>query len=257
MLATHYYALFLVAPQALWLLARAAGLRERVAALALPAVAGAALLPLALAQRTNDTAAFITDTPLRTRLAQVPKQFLVGYDAPAETLLTILTALAVLAGLGGLAAMIAGRIAAPATDRSDAVRLAAVTAAASALLLAATVAGEDHLLTRNAIAVLPLVLVLAGAGLAALSRARRATGRRDRRSRVPARPRRDRGRRARPAQAARRLARRRRGARRAARRAADRRAGRGPDPARLLPTGPASSARQPRRWRSRRSTTWR
>jgi len=169
MLATHYYALFLVAPQALWLLAQTPGLRERAAALALPVLAGAALLPLALAQRSNDTAAFITDTPLRTRLAQVPKQFLVGYDAPAESLLTILTALAVLAGLGALAAMTAGRIPAPAAERSDAARVAAVTAAAIALLLIATVAGEDHLLARNAIAVLPLALVLAGAGLAALS----------------------------------------------------------------------------------------
>jgi len=168
-LATHYYALFLVAPQALWLLVRAPGIRERAAALALPVLAGVALLPLALTQRTNDTAAFITDTPLRTRLAQVPKQFLVGYDAPAETPMTILTALVALAGLAGLAAMIAGRIAAPAEARSDAARLAAVSAAAIALLLAATVAGEDHLLTRNAIAVLPLAAVLAGAGLAALS----------------------------------------------------------------------------------------
>jgi mannosyltransferase len=169
MLATHYYALFLVAPQALWLLVRAPGIRARVAALALPLLAGAALAPLALVQRSNDTAAFITDTPLRTRLAQVPKQFLVGYDAPAETLLTILMALAVLAGLAGLGAMIGGRIAASSDERSDAARLAGVTAAAAALLLAATVAGEDHLLTRNAIALLPLAAVLAGAGLAALS----------------------------------------------------------------------------------------
>ncbi len=168
-LATHYYALFLVAPQALWLLVRAPGIRERAATLALPVLAGAALLPLALAQRSNDTAAFITDTPLGTRLAQVPKQFLVGYDAPAETLLTILTALAVLAGLAGLGAMIAGRIAAPAAARSEAARLTSVTAAAVALLLAASIGGEDHLLTRNAIAVLPLAAVLAGAGLGALS----------------------------------------------------------------------------------------
>jgi 4-amino-4-deoxy-L-arabinose transferase-like glycosyltransferase len=169
-LATHYYALFLVAPQGLWLLVRAPGTRERFAALAAPLAAAAALAPLAFIQRSNDTAAFITDTPLRTRLAQVPKQFLIGYDAPAEKLLTILMALIVLAGIGGLAALIAGRIAAPAQERADATRLTAVTAAAIALLLAASVGGEDHLLTRNALALLPLAAVLTGAGLAAVSR---------------------------------------------------------------------------------------
>ncbi|HEV2059423.1 MAG TPA: glycosyltransferase family 39 protein, partial [Solirubrobacteraceae bacterium] len=50
-LATHYYAIFLVAPQGLWLALRAPGLRERATALSLPLAAGAALVPLALHQR--------------------------------------------------------------------------------------------------------------------------------------------------------------------------------------------------------------
>ena len=40
-LATHYYAIFLVGPQGLWLALRLPGLRERAAALALPLAAGA------------------------------------------------------------------------------------------------------------------------------------------------------------------------------------------------------------------------
>ncbi|HEV7804971.1 MAG TPA: glycosyltransferase family 39 protein [Solirubrobacteraceae bacterium] len=170
-LATHYYALFLVAPQALWLLVRAPDARARIAALALPAGAAAALAPLALAQRANDTARFIADTPLATRLAQIPKQFLVGYDAPAETALTILSAVVMLVAIGGLVAILAGRIGAPASARSDARRLAALVVAALALPILASIGGEDHLLTRNLVAVLPLAAALAGAGFVAVAHA--------------------------------------------------------------------------------------
>jgi mannosyltransferase len=88
-LATHYFAVFVVAPQALWLALRAPALRARVAALAPPAAAAAALAPLALAQRSNEGAAFIGETGLARRLAAVPKQFLVGYDAPLENALAV------------------------------------------------------------------------------------------------------------------------------------------------------------------------
>ncbi|HVF77985.1 MAG TPA: glycosyltransferase family 39 protein [Solirubrobacteraceae bacterium] len=170
-LATHYYAAFLVAPQALWLLLRVHGRRERAELLALPAVAAAVLAPLAFGQRENDTAGFITGSELLTRLAQLPKQFLVGYDAPLEPLLVAVTAIAVLAGIGGLAAMLSGRIAAPEGQRSEGARLAALAAAALALPVLAALAGEDHLITRNVLFVLPLACALVGAGLAAGMRA--------------------------------------------------------------------------------------
>jgi 4-amino-4-deoxy-L-arabinose transferase-like glycosyltransferase len=166
-LATHYYAAFLVAPQALWLVLRAPGRRERAAALALPVAAAVALAPLALGQRANDTAAFIADSALPTRLAQVPKQFIVGYDAPIEPLLVAVTALAVLLGFAGLAGLLTGRVAAPASARADAARLAVVTAVALALPVLGAVAGEDHLITRNVLFALPPACALAGAGLAA------------------------------------------------------------------------------------------
>jgi 4-amino-4-deoxy-L-arabinose transferase-like glycosyltransferase len=170
-LATHYYALFLVAPQALWLVLRAPGRRERAAALALPAVAAAALAPLALGQRSNDTAAFITNSELLTRLAQLPKQFIVGYDAPLEPLLIVVGALTAFTGFAGLAALLTGAVAAPGRQRSDAARLAALTAVALGLPILAAFAGEDHLITRNVLFVLPLACALAGAGLAAAARA--------------------------------------------------------------------------------------
>jgi 4-amino-4-deoxy-L-arabinose transferase-like glycosyltransferase len=166
-LATHYYAIFLVAPQALWLVLRAPGWRARVAALALPAATAAALAPLALAQRSNDSAAFIGESGLAHRLLQVPKQFLVGYDAPAEKLLAVASAVALLAGVAGLLALLAGRGRVPASARADAARLSAIAAAALAVPVLLALAGEDHVVTRNLLAALPLLLALAGAGLAA------------------------------------------------------------------------------------------
>ncbi len=166
-LATHYYAIFLVGPQGLWLVLRAPGMRERVSAAGLPLVAGLALAPLALGQRANDGAAFIGDSALATRLAQVPKQFLVGYDAPLEPLLIALTALAVLIGAAGLTGLLRGRDAVSSRARNEIAALTGVTAAALALPVLAAVAGEDHLITRNVIAALPLACALVGAGLAA------------------------------------------------------------------------------------------
>jgi uncharacterized membrane protein len=166
-LATHYFAIFLVGPQALWLALRAPTLRARLTALALPVAAAAALAPLAFGQRANDSAAFIGESGLARRLAQVPKQFLVGYDAPLETLLALASALALLAGVAGLVRLLAGRAGVPARARADALRLAVITAAALAVPVLLALAGEDHVVTRNVLATLPLAAALLGAGIAA------------------------------------------------------------------------------------------
>ena len=179
-LATHYYAIFLVGPQGLWLALRAPGLRERAVALALPVAAGLALAPLALGQRANDRAAFIGDSSLLTRLAQLPKQFLVGYDAPLEPLLIALTAIAALIGLGALAALLMRRPRGPleplgqvtSRARNEIALLAGLVGAALALPVLAAIAGEDHLITRNVVGALPLVCVLVAVGLAVLAQAR-------------------------------------------------------------------------------------
>jgi 4-amino-4-deoxy-L-arabinose transferase-like glycosyltransferase len=168
-LASHYFAVFLVGPQALWLALRAPTLRDRLTALALPVAAAAALAPLALAQRANDSAAFITGTGLAHRLAQVPKQFLVGYDAPLEKLLAIASALALAVGVVGLVRLLAGRAGVAQRARADALRLTAITVAALALPALLALAGEDHVLTRNVLAALPLAATLVGAGIAAVA----------------------------------------------------------------------------------------
>jgi mannosyltransferase len=168
-LATHYYAIFLVGPQAVWLALRAPTVRARVVAVALPLAAAAALAPLALSQRANDSAAFIAHSGLARRLAQVPKQFLVGYDAPLESLLAIGSALALLLAAVGLARLLAGRARVAPRARADALRLSALTVAALALPALLALAGEDHVVTRNVLAALPPAAALAGAGLAAVA----------------------------------------------------------------------------------------
>ena len=164
-LATHYYAVFAIAPMALWLVVRAPATRVRLAALAPVAAGLAALAPLLLHQRSNAGAAFIGDSALLPRIAQVPKQLVVGYDAPAETLLAVASlALLALAGWGVWRIVTRGE---PGRARDETLWLTAVTGAALALPMLAAVAGEDNLIARNLLAAAPLGAALAGAGLVA------------------------------------------------------------------------------------------
>jgi mannosyltransferase len=155
-LASHYFALFLVLPEAVWLLARAAERRRAALATALPVAAGLALLPLALHQKSLDLASFIRSDPLLERAARAPKQLLVGFDAPLEVLLAI--AAAVIAAAGALTAL---------RRATWGLLLAAALAAATfgiPLLLA--LVDADYFETRNVLlAWLPAAAVV-GAGLA-------------------------------------------------------------------------------------------
>ncbi len=164
---THHFALFVVVGQGLWLL-------WVVRARAVTAVAGAAagalaLTPLLLHQRDAGRASFIAEESLGRRLAQLPKQVLVGYDAPAEALLLVVGLLACVVAAAGLVPRLTGR-----ADRAPAVVLSVGTVGVALPLLAVLV-GQDFLLTRNVIGVLPLALAVLGAG-AASWRPRRAIG---------------------------------------------------------------------------------
>ncbi|MDQ3935452.1 MAG: glycosyltransferase family 39 protein, partial [Actinomycetota bacterium] len=88
-LATHYAAMFVVAPLALWLVLRHPARGRALAAVAGVAAASLALLPLAIDQSGNPGSNFIAGIALTTRVAQLPKQFLLGYDAPLVVALTV------------------------------------------------------------------------------------------------------------------------------------------------------------------------
>lgn len=184
-LATHYFAAFAVAAELVWLLVARGPRRHALLAAAAVALAGLALLPLALHQRSLDHAGFIEEEALGGRLAKLAKQFVVGFDAPLEAALaSVGLALAATGGVLALARMrTRGRRRSSQGDRSgadaatesgaDAVAGINGVAAAGAVALAATLgplagalAGVDYLNTRNLLAAwLPLACLVA-AGLA-------------------------------------------------------------------------------------------
>jgi mannosyltransferase len=153
-IATHYFAAFVVVPEAAWLILRARDRRRPLlATLALVAV-GAALLPLLLRQRRLDLTSFITESSLAKRVVQLAKQFVVGYSSPAQTVVVVLGAILIAVALGLVFARLVER-------ERRAVKLAAmvgVVAVGIPVLLA--IFGADYLDTRNVLgAWLPLMLV--------------------------------------------------------------------------------------------------
>ena len=86
-LATHYYGVLAVAPQAAWLLWVHVVDRRVWVAVGAVVVVGCALLPLALSQTGNT--AWIAQEPLGGRLGQIGPQFVLGTGAPARTWLKL------------------------------------------------------------------------------------------------------------------------------------------------------------------------
>jgi mannosyltransferase len=155
-LATHYYGVLVIVPEAVWLLA--AGRHERSVQIAVGIVSlcGLALIPLALVQNATHNTKWIAPIPLRSRVGQVIPQFLVGFQMPAQN---VLEPLAAALALGALV-LLALRSDAPALRRALAV--GAVALGGLLLNLALIAAGVDDLITRNLIALwVPAALVVA------------------------------------------------------------------------------------------------
>ena len=155
-LATHYFAAFLVAIEAVWLLAAAANRRPVAVAAAALAAVEVAHLPLLLHQRSLNLADFIDEIPLGYRLARTPKQFLVGFDAPGEVISGVAAGLFVVLALWFVWSR--------GDDRER--RAARIGLTVGAALLAGTgllaVVGVDYFDTRNVlVAWLPLALAVA------------------------------------------------------------------------------------------------
>ena len=158
--ATHYFAGLVILPELIWLLYRVRPWRRVLAAVAAFAVVPLALIPLVATQGQLQDYSFVKGEALATRVfAQVPKQWLVGYDAPAETAVVIASAAAVLIGLWLAVTRTEGR------ERRAAFLGGAVGLAALAIALVLALLGADYYLSRYVLAAwLPLALVVA-AGL--------------------------------------------------------------------------------------------
>jgi mannosyltransferase len=158
-LATHYFAVFLVATEALLLLAAH---RDRVcvrwASLFLVAV-GAALLPLAIHQWELGTSSWIAEIPLMERIRAAPKYFLFNNVESTSSLRVVMKLLSAgLVVLGLLLFVVRAR------DRERAGGLTLLSVGLPALFasLAVVVLGIDVVLPRNLIVLwLPLMGVVA------------------------------------------------------------------------------------------------
>ena len=155
-LGTHYFAVFPVGVEAIWLVIAAPGGRRRavVAASAVTA-AGAALIPLVSFQIRQPGYDFIAASDLWGRLAAVPPQFLFGFTAPGVGA-RIIAVLAVALALALLA------LRATPSERRAAGIAAAIAIAGVMLPLILALAGVDRLLTRYLLAALiPSAVALA------------------------------------------------------------------------------------------------
>jgi mannosyltransferase len=160
-LATHYYALLAIVPEAAWLLVEHHRRRPVQVALAAVGVWGLALVPLALAQKRSGRGNWIAGAALSRRLRQVVPQFLTGFQLPGQS---VLVPVAGALALVGLALLI--RRGAPETRRR-ALWCVALALGGLVLNLLLIAGGIDDLLTRNLLALwLPAALVLV-AGLSA------------------------------------------------------------------------------------------
>ena len=156
---THYFGVFVVAGEAVVLLATLPGARRQT--LSWATLVGACLiplLPLLASQSGDERAGFIAGVPLRTRVSEAVRQFAMGPNVPRAWLEA--------AGLAILAVAFAGGLWISWGSSMRARGLLALAAIAFLTPLSMSLLGiDDHFYARNVIAVLPLVAALAAPAL--------------------------------------------------------------------------------------------
>jgi mannosyltransferase len=158
-LATHYFAVFVVVPEAIWLLARTRDRRRALAAVLIPTFVLLAELPLLLAQRGNGESA--AQSAFLKRIVGVPKDLVVGFSFPAELFGSVVAALLVVAGI----ALLVTRT--PARERIRALLPGAIAIFAVSAPIVLAGGGADYVTARNAIVAVVPGAVCLSAGYAA------------------------------------------------------------------------------------------
>jgi 4-amino-4-deoxy-L-arabinose transferase-like glycosyltransferase len=156
-LATHYYALLVIAPEALWLVATHRRDRSAQVGVGLVALCGLALIPLALSQSGTGRAGWIAHSPFGRRVAEIFPQFTSGFTSVAYSVLEPLAlALAVL----GLVLLVTRS---DPRERRGGLIAASLGLAGLVLALLLVAGGVDNLLTRNLLAIwMPAAIAVAG-----------------------------------------------------------------------------------------------
>jgi mannosyltransferase len=169
-LASHYFAIFVVVPEAVWLLARHREQRREVAlSCAGVGVVGLALLPVALEQASHASADWIGQIGLGTRLRYVPQRAIggqVGGTLPTLELGPLLLVTLVVVGLAGLALwLLVDR--ADDRERRGAWVAAVIGGAAVVAPILLTVLNVDYFFDRNLLAAAVPLAIVPAAGLGA------------------------------------------------------------------------------------------
>ena len=158
-LATHYFAVFVVVPQALWLAWR----RRTLAPLVAPALAGAALLPLLAHQEDTVARPWADRFSVADQVAATAQEFLLGRQ---WTWLIHRPGFVVLAALWALALHWLWR-----ERERRAILPLALAAAAIGVPVLVSLAGTNYLAPRNVLGAWPLLAVAVAAGAALRGRA--------------------------------------------------------------------------------------
>jgi hypothetical protein len=160
-LLTHYFAFFLVAVEAVWLLAasRRGSWFQVATAVAAVAVVGVALIPLALRQQASGGSAWIGETPLRDRLLDVPPQMMLGEGRP------FLHWFALAVGLAAVAPVLWMVLRGARAERRAVLIPVAIGLGGIALPALVDLAGEHILLDRNALGAGVILLVACAVGM--------------------------------------------------------------------------------------------
>jgi 4-amino-4-deoxy-L-arabinose transferase-like glycosyltransferase len=156
-LATHYYAILIVVPEAVWLLVVYRWRREVRIAVAIAALCGLALIPLAISQQRTGRTNWIANVSLARRVKEIVPQFMTGFGSPAYG---VLEPLAVALAVLGLVLLV---LRSDRFERHGALLAGGLALAGLVLNLLLVAGGIDDLLTRNVLAIwMPAAVALAG-----------------------------------------------------------------------------------------------
>ncbi len=169
-LCSHYFAIFLVAPQAAWLLYKDPRSQRVLTAVGAIALTGLALAPLALNQQGEDRRDGFTELSLPGRVVEVGVDYSASEDPDPLSGSSRVDAVQIVAGLGGAllvlgAAGLALRRGTPEERRAWA-QGAGVAAAGIGVPALAAAVGIDFFKPRNVVAGVIPVLLASAAGFA-------------------------------------------------------------------------------------------
>jgi mannosyltransferase len=165
-LGSHYFAVFLIAAEGLWLIAAFPDRRRAIMAVAATAAVGLALLPLAVAQQGRGRSDQFADSPLLARAREAAVNFVAseepGWLAGSSSVDNIQRAAAIVGLLLAIAAVLLLVRRGLPEEKRGAATAATLGAAAFVVPFALAVAGLDFVDPRNLIGSLIPLLVAGG-----------------------------------------------------------------------------------------------